>query len=194
MADYNDWASQSLAGPIDLDADIVDLDVLIGRTRRAAIVRGRAYDFKHDDELSQVDHENLRRIFVRIFEVENKPGEDDLGLLTDKDSAVLARLDERFCQIALHDVSADDVAALAPEYRNAIRNLFYRRFDVTPFSTRMVKLWMQALNRAQQATPTVEANASVDATPMTDSLPTSIASPKKARTSRRASASATRAA
>lgn len=193
---YEDWASER--SPVDWDAPVIDLDALLDRQRRGVIVGGQHYDFKDHDELSLVDQENLRRLFVRIYELENAPGADDTGLLRDRDNVLLQRLDRRCCQIALHEVTDTAIEQWSPAQRNAIRNVFFRSFDVTPYTGRLFARWLHQINQARQQADAmqerVEAMTTTQPTPTDSSSPPSTDKPKRGKRSPQASASTTAAA
>ena len=202
---WQDWGSQA---PVQWDADYIDLDALVSRERRAFGFAGERYDFANGEDLSLTDQENLRRLFVRLWEVEHATGDDD-GMLTTTDAGVSERLDRRVCEIAVYAASSDVdamgagernelVARMTVRQRNVIRNAFFKGFDgLPPFVARAAQLWITEVTR-QLNVATVEATDADTTTEDGESTTTSetplTKSSKKARTSRRVSATATEAA
>jgi len=203
---WQDWGSNS---PVQWDADYIDLDALVSRERRAFGFDGERYDFANGEDLSLTDQENLRRLFVRLWEVEHATGDDD-GMLTTGDAGVSDRLDRRVCEIAVYGASGDVdamgagdrnelVARMTVRQRNVIRNAFFKGFDgMPPFVARAAQLWITEVTRQLNAATVVEATDTEPTTPDGESTTTSetplTKSSKKARTSRRVSATATEAA
>lgn len=185
--EYRDWGTSS---SIPWDADIIDLDDLPEPLHKAIKLHGQRLDLANGDDLSLADQENLRRLFVKIWEIENATPDED-GLLAEPDAALLERLDKRTCQIALFDTDPSVIDGMSPKERNIVRNAFFKGFDVSAYTARMVGLWME-----QFRTMRAEAEATVsDSEPPTKvSETTSTAPLKKGKTSRRGSASGSKAA
>lgn len=203
---YQDWASQSLAGPIDLDADVIDLDALTTPHRRRTSVRiaGANYDVALPEDLSIIDNTNVQRAFKRIWEIEHTPGDAD-GQIDQHLIDTMERLERRLCEIGLYGEAGNEgvpmpageraelVARLLPVQRKRLRDVFFQGFDsLVPLMTEMVQsevkkilpLIVAQLREAEKPTPTPA--------PTNESAPDSTATSETPKKRQRRSPSATK--
>ena len=136
-----------------LDLDALDRD----HPRPRVIINGAYYALATAEDLSAAQRENLRRVWLRMREIEQMPLSDD-GFLPEDVSATYDRLARYICEVALHDADTSIIDEMTPLQMKGLRDLFLASSDLTPLMVQVVRTAMQQLSA--RVTETASASSS----------------------------------
>lgn len=134
---------------------VFDLDALETALPRERVrLNGRYYTLATADDLSALQRENLRRVFIRMREIELLPTFDG-GFLPEDVADSYDRMARYMCRVALYDADDALVDTLTPLQQNGLRRYFLERINLAPLMADLLRIAMRQLSARATATASV---------------------------------------